>query len=182
MATTAWVALLRGVNVGGRHKLAMVDLRRACEAVGGVEVSTYIQSGNAVFVHPSMAATELGQQLEKVLADKAGFEIPVMLRTAAQMKAVVEAVPFPEDPEKVHVAFLAAPPKAADVSSVAGTLAAPEDLAVVGADAYLYLPEGVGRAKLPMALVRLKVGSTMRNWRTVNRLAEMSAALVPSSA
>ena len=155
------IALLRGINVGGNRIIKMEALRAMFVAAGARDVATYIQSGNVVFSHPRPTAAKL----EKVIKDKTGFDVPVVLRTADEWAAL--AHPFADD-EHVHVFFLAT---AAAVDIVATK---PETYAVKGRDVFVYLPNGVGRSKLAGALGKALPAATARNWRTVQQLHAMA--------
>jgi uncharacterized protein (DUF1697 family) len=170
-----YVVLLRGVNVGGRTKVAMPALRSACESVGCTDVSTYIQSGNVVL------ASELGEdalrdQLAAAIRGQLGLAPALVLRSADEMAAVLERCPYPDDArDDVHVAFLQAAPDEALRAALGDLDAAPEELAVVGREIYLSLPNGMGRARLPVEMGRrLSAPTTLRNWRTVTRLVAMA--------
>lgn len=174
---TRFVALLRGINVGGRAKVAMPALRETCESIGFTNVVTYIQSGNLV-LSSSLAAPRLAAALEAAIAERLGVEPSVMVRTHSELADVLANNPFPDADATVHVAFLAAPLDARTVEGLRSVTFPPEEFAVRGAEIYLHLPNGMGRAKLPAALLngrRLPVAATARNWRTVTKLAEMSA-------
>jgi uncharacterized protein (DUF1697 family) len=174
-----WIALLRAVNVGTGRKVAMADLRTWMEEAGAGDVVTYIQSGNVVFSHASRSEPELAAQLEARITKRAGFAVPVMLRTAAQLAAVVDANPFPKvDPDRVHVGFMAERPARAAFSGVDAAKFEPEQFAVIGRELWLHLPHGVGRARLPVALGKVKAAppATLRNWRTVAKLVELSSS------
>jgi uncharacterized protein (DUF1697 family) len=170
---TAWVALLRGINVGGNRMIPMADLRKMVAAAGGKNVTTYIQSGNVVFDHTSRAAPKLAAELEKKIAKATGFAVPVVLRTAEEWASVIERNPFATaDADHLHVSFLAVPP--AEITLAAKTFA-PEKFAQVERDVYMMLPLGVGRSKLAGALAKQKsmAAATTRNWRTVLKLSEL---------
>ncbi|HET9143037.1 DUF1697 domain-containing protein [Actinophytocola sp.] len=173
---TRYVALLRGINVGGRNRVPMAALRTTCESLGCTEVATYIQSGNVVLTSP-LGAKKLGAELAKAIAEQIGVAPAVMIRTHAQLAAVLSGNPFPEaDPAHLHVAFLAHPPTGEQVKALDRLEYPPEELAVRGAEVYFRLPNGIGRAKLPeQAGRRLKIEATVRNWRTVRTMTEMSA-------
>jgi uncharacterized protein (DUF1697 family) len=174
--STVYVALLRGVNVGGRTKIAMAALRDTCAAAGCQDVVTYIQSGNVVLRSP-LPADKLRAALERAIAADFGFSPAVMLRTAKEMAAVLERNPFPEvDPQSVHVGFLPAPPGAEAKRCLAALECDPERVTVVGRELYLHLPNGVGRASLPVQIDRClrPTPMTVRNWRTVTKLIELS--------
>lgn len=173
---TTLIALLRGINVGGRHAVSMADLRMVFAAAGGRDVSTYIQSGNVVFAHSTGSLERLAVELEERIGAAAGFAVPVILRSAEDLAAVVRDNPFAgSEPTKLLVAFLAEAPAAGALDLVDRTLFAPEELVLTGREVYLHLPEGAGRAKLPQALDAL-IGtrSTTRNWRTVTKLLELA--------
>jgi uncharacterized protein (DUF1697 family) len=171
-----FVALLRGVNVGG-HKLAMSELRAVCEEAGCTDVETYIQSGNVV-LSSSKTASALRADLEKRISKHAGYSVPVALRTAKQIEAIVNGNPFDEpDGTKLHVAFLTEKPKKDALEDIDVDAFAPEELRVKGEDVYLHLPNGMGRGVIPVkVLPKLKVPATVRNWKTVLKLQQMLKA------
>jgi uncharacterized protein (DUF1697 family) len=171
------VALLRGINVGGKGKLPMATVRAVFEAAGASDVVTYIQSGNVVFSHRAGSLATLERNLEDALAREAGFSVPVMLRTAAEIAAVVANNPYPNaQPKQLHVVFLAGKPSAAAVRSIDRDKYEPEEFVVAGREVYMHLPNGLGRAKLPPALAKLQTPGTARNWQTVNKLVELTRA------
>ncbi len=165
---TTSIALLRAVNVGGHGKIAMSELRTWLEDAGFSDVRTYIQSGNVVLSDPGGA--DLAQRIEVVLRASAGFPVPVVTRTAAELARVVSRNPFPlTPPANLHVAFLAVPPDRSVVRAVDKDAWAPEAFVVKGRDVYLHLPSGMGKAKLPQRL-RFLSGATVRNWNTIEAL------------
>jgi uncharacterized protein (DUF1697 family) len=172
-----YVALLRGINVGGKTKVAMAALRDVCESIGCEGVVTYIQSGNVV-LKSNLSADKLRTALEEALAAEFGFSPVVMIRTAKEMATVVDRNPYPEADEKsIHVGFLHAKPDAATNKSLVAIDCAPEEVTAVGRDLYLHLPNGMGRAALPVQLERClrPTPVTVRNWRTVTKLVELSS-------
>ncbi|HLK46432.1 MAG TPA: DUF1697 domain-containing protein, partial [Acidimicrobiales bacterium] len=171
---TRYVALLRGVNVGGANRLAMADLRALVEGLGFERVETFIQSGNVLFDAPGRVDPA---RLEQALADRSGLAVDVLVRSSAQLAAVLDANPFAgRDPATLHVAFLAQPLAASVEAGLERDRFLPEEFALAAGELYLCLPKGMGRAKLPAYLGRaLGVPMTVRNWRTVCRLAELSA-------
>jgi uncharacterized protein (DUF1697 family) len=179
-AVVRQVALLRGVNVGGRP-LSMSTLRAALTAAGCTDVVTYIQSGNVVLAPPQPAPDDLGTWLEREITEVAGFEVPVVLRTAEELEATVAANPYPDaGGTRLHVVFFATDPGTAVIDALDLAAFAPEACTLVGRDLYLHLPNGMGRAKLPVALERAgrsarppAVG-TARNWNTVLKLVELT--------
>jgi uncharacterized protein (DUF1697 family) len=154
----------------------MAALRELLAAEGCEDVRTYIASGNAVFKSDVARAT-LARQLERAIHEAFGVETPVMLRTAEEMAAVVERHPFGDDTSHTHVAFLAREPAAARVQALAALDVAPDRVEVYGQEVYWHLPAGVQGAQLSGARLEKELGvaATVRNWRTVTRLAEMAA-------
>jgi uncharacterized protein (DUF1697 family) len=176
---TTHVALLRGINVGGKHKLPMAELRGIFEDAGAEDVRTYIQSGNVVFSASAARAKGLFETIAEAIEDSFGFEVPVIGRSAEQLRAVVERDPYPpaqRDPKLHYVGFLAAKPKAALVRQLDPDRSPPDTFEVVGAEIYLRYPNGSARSKLTNAWFDrvLQTTSTMRNWRTVTTLLEMT--------
>ena len=177
MRRVVYVALLRGINVGGKTKIPMAALRDTCAAAGCEDVVTYIQSGNVV-LKSKLTADKLRTALEEAIAEEFGFNPAVMIRTAKELAAIVDRNPYPDADEKtIHVGFLHAAPNAATKKCLAAIDCAPEELTVTGRDVYLHLPNGMGRAALPVQMDRClrPTPITVRNWRTVTKLVELSA-------
>ena len=171
------VALLRGVNVGGKGKLAMADLRTAAEACGYDNVRTYIQSGNLVFVAPSGSPQAVAERLRETIAATTQVQPEVIVRTRDELAAVVKQNPYAqrgEDAAHMHVVF-AGGEEEASLGSIDLAPYAPEEAVAIARQLYLFLPTGMGRSKLAADLARGKGPSgTTRNWRTVNKLLEMA--------
>jgi len=173
---TTYIALLRGINVGGRHKVAMADLRALCADAGCQSATTYIQSGNVVFRHPTRSPDKLGADLAERLEAMTGFTVAVVLRTASQMAALVADNPFPHvAPTALHVTFLSSDPAPGALDEVDPAAFAPEEFALAGRQLYLHLPNGMARTKLPQALDVFPTPVTTRNWKTVLKLVELSS-------
>jgi len=172
---TVCVALVRGINVGGRAKLAMADLRRITEGCGFESVQTYVQSGNVVF-RATGSAAKAATTLRKAIAAETTLDPAIAVRTAAQLAKVVDACPF-DDTANVHVTFRVEGGKALR-SDVDGEGFEPERYEASGDEAYLYLPNGMGRSKLAVALSKGKAAmdGTTRNWRTVTQLLDLAIA------
>ena len=172
MTVTAYVALLRAVNVGGTGKLPMSDLKAMCEAVGFAKVKTYIASGNVVFESTMKEATVIAA-LDKTLAAYAGKPVGVLVRTAAEMKAVLEANPFPDAAPNFTVAIFLDTAPAKD--ALDGMVAPDGEEARLGKrEIYVHYPHGQGRSKLKL---RAAKAGTARNINTVAKLADMAGAL-----
>lgn len=174
------VALLRAVNVGGKNRLAMADLRSIAEACGLEQARTYIQSGNLVFATAMRRTDAVAKKLTNTIAEAASVEPDVIVRTRSELASVVDRNPYrkrDEDPTHLHVVFMSGSAKAS-IESADLAAYAPEEAAAVGRQLYLFLPSGVGRSKLAADLGRQQgPGGTMRNWRTVTTLLEMANEL-----
>jgi len=173
-----YLALLRGINVGGKNRLPMKDLVQMFEAAGCTDVQTYIQSGNVVFrVSPSKVG-KLPGIVGKSIEEKFGYRIPIVIRTPSQLREVLANNPFLRkgaSEECVHVLFLADTPEVESVSGLDPARSAPDAFAVCGSEIYLHLPNGAADTKLTNAYFdsRLKTICTGRNWRTTLKLLEM---------
>jgi uncharacterized protein (DUF1697 family) len=175
---STYVAMLRGINVSGRNRLAMEDLRRLVTDAGGTDVRTYIQSGNAVFKSGTSAGA-IVTALEGALARALGTKVPVLVRSEKELESVLRKNPYigrGEDEARLHVTFMGSAPKAADVKSARSVDAGADDFVVVGRQVYLLCPGGYGKTKLTNAFFEKRFGSeaTTRNWKTVARLVEMA--------
>jgi uncharacterized protein (DUF1697 family) len=172
------VALLRGVNVGGKNKLPMKDLAAMFADAGCGSVRTYVQSGNVVFTAtPALAAT-LPDRITERIAERFGFRSPVMLRTADELRRVVANSPFPPEempPTALHVLFLADVPTQRRVAALDPDRSPPDRFEAIGREIYLHAPNGLGRSRLTNDYFDRALGtvSTGRNWRTVTTLLAM---------
>lgn len=174
------ILLLRGINVGGHHKIKMEALRALCESLGMTEVRTYIQSGNVVGKAGKQAPGALSRQLEDAIEKQEGFRPGVVARTAAELSAVIGQNPFAGRgdvlPNRLAVVFLATDPGDAARAAVRAMDHQPEELAIAGREMYIHFPNGMGNSKLPMPKIEriLKTQGTARNWNTVEKLLEMA--------
>jgi uncharacterized protein (DUF1697 family) len=169
---TAYIALLRAVNVGGTGKLPMTDLKALCEQAGLAHVRTYIASGNVVFSSGESEA-RIKAALEAKLHAYAGRAVGVMVRTGDEMAAVLADNPFPDAPSNRTVAiFLDDPPPRDALSAVTGRNG--EALAVGRREIYVFYGDGMGTSKLKIPAAK---AGTARNINTVGKLAAMAAAL-----
>jgi uncharacterized protein (DUF1697 family) len=177
------LALLRGINVGGRNRVAMADLRRVVAALGHTDVATYIQSGNVVFAGAGPDPAAVAAALERVIAAELGVPAAVVVLTRDELAAVVAGNPFPaaEDPRRLHVTFTATeidPGTAAAVAAEeqrARQRGGRDEVRVRGRVLYLHTPDGLGRSELAARLARTASGvvGTTRNWATVTALLAM---------
>jgi uncharacterized protein (DUF1697 family) len=175
-----YVALLRGINVGGRTTIPMAKLRSSLEALGLENVVTYVQSGNVVF-RSGTAAGKLAADLEARIEDDFGKSVTVLVRSPAEVAKIVKANPYLKrqaDFTKLHVVFLARKPAAKAVGELDPTRSPPDEFSVAGREIYLHLPNGFGRSKLTLDYFerRLGVAATARNWNTVTKLLELARA------
>jgi uncharacterized protein (DUF1697 family) len=176
---TTYLALLRGINVSGKNKVAMAELRALVESLGFARVQTYIQSGNIVFTGSSRSAAKVADVIAGAILRELGLDVTVIVRSAAEMMAVLASNPLLKkgtDPTKLHVTFLASAPAAAAVHALADLDRSPDQFAVVGKEVNVYCPNGYGNTKLNNTFFekRLGVAATTRNWRTVQTLAALT--------
>jgi uncharacterized protein (DUF1697 family) len=167
-----YVALFRGVNVGGNNKIAMALLAEMFTDAGARDVKTYIQSGNVVFTASAKAA----QQICAKALGKITFQTQIILRSHDDLQRIEGANPF-SDPEKTYVMFLADTPAVDRVALLDQDRSAPDRFILSGREIYLYFPNGVANSKLTNAYFdsKLKTVSTARNWRTLQKLLAMMA-------
>jgi uncharacterized protein (DUF1697 family) len=179
MAEHGWVALLRGINVGGKNKVPMAELRRLFEQNGCHSVTSHIQSGNVLFTNESSDRVALARRLEQAVEETFGVSNPIVLRAFAELGRVAGSHPFGTDTSQTYVAFLEKKPRPENVRKLASLDIAPDRYKVVGSDAYVHYPNGVTGARLGGAMLErtLGVAATLRNWRTVTRLAELADSL-----
>jgi uncharacterized protein (DUF1697 family) len=173
-----YVALLRGINVGGHKKLPMAELRSLMELLGFTEVSTYIQSGNVTFRSSSEAsAEELQDTIQKAILKKYDWEVPVLLKTSSEIQQILDACPFPkETKEKSYFMLLFKPPSAEDIETTRTYQFPGEEYIITPQCVYFYCAAGYGRAKMNGNFFeqKLGVGVTARNYRTIMKLLEMA--------
>jgi uncharacterized protein (DUF1697 family) len=165
-----FIALLRGINVGGTGILQMKELAALCERLDFKDVRTYIQSGNVTFTS-SLSEDAARSRLEKSLVVKMGKKIDVMVRTPAELRFVLSHNPFPnKEPAKVAVAFLCEPPP----KDLLKNVVAPggEQVQLGKREIYIYYPDGMGRSKLKLPLIG--IASTIRNINTITKLVDLT--------
>ncbi len=173
---TTYVALLRGVNVGGRNMVAMKDLRTLCERIGHEDVCTLLQSGNVVFRSASRDAEALESRLEQEIAKRLGVKPACFVRTADEWASLVKRNPFrgeaERDPGHLLVALMKVAPGPAAVKALRAAIVGRELVDARGREAYFFYPDGVGRSKLTPNLIEKHLGGsgTARNWNTVLKL------------
>jgi uncharacterized protein (DUF1697 family) len=175
---TRWIALLRGVNVGGGNKIAMPALRVSCEGCGFERVSTYIQSGNVVFDAGGDEAS-VTAVLRRLLAQQHGLKVPVVVRSAQQMDRLADNHPGLDegvDPKFLHIVFLDKKVGRADADTIDGARYEPDTFTLDGREVYVTYPNGSGRSKLTIEVFERAFGvtATARNLNTVRALIELA--------
>ena len=181
----AYIALFRGINVGGSHLLPMKELKLVLEKNGCVDVRTYIQSGNVIFRSALSDAARLAKQLSAAILRSHGFELRVLVLTRGELESAAAGNPFPEageNPKSLHLFFLADLPRKPDLKSFEALKAKNERFELKGRIFYLHTPDGFGTSKLAERAERLLgVEATARNWRTVTTLLEMVKVCFPDA-
>jgi uncharacterized protein (DUF1697 family) len=173
-ARSVYVALLRGVNVGGSGRVPMKELRELFELLGFEDVRTLIQSGNVIFRAAKMPSPST---LQAAIAERFQITSPVVLRTSSELVKIIRNDPFGDaDQAFLHVGFMVAPVPAPELAALDVERFAPEQIVASGTEVYFHLPRGIGNSKLASYVNRRLGGSmTIRNWNTVTTLAELSA-------
>jgi uncharacterized protein (DUF1697 family) len=175
-----YIALFRGINVGGKNTLPMKALAAVLEDLGLRDIKTYLQSGNAAFLSKEKDASKLADRISGEIGKRCGFKPHVMVLEPENIESAIMENPFPgaeANPKALHVGFLAAIPLNPDLKALESLKKESERFRLVGSTFYLYAPDGVGRSKLAAnAEKRLGVPMTDRNWKTVCKIYEMAKA------
>jgi uncharacterized protein (DUF1697 family) len=178
------VALLRGINVGGRNRVAMADLREVVTSLGHSDVATYIQSGNVMFTSEEADTTALAAALERAIAEALTVRPRVVVLSRNELSHVIADNPFPDEtnPQCLHAAFRSGDVGPDEVAAVAAAVqrarekGSRDEAQVLGRTLFLRTPDGLGRSELAAQLARSGgalaslAPATMRNWATVRRL------------
>ncbi|MEY9485392.1 uncharacterized protein (DUF1697 family) [Streptomyces calvus] len=180
---TRYAALLRGINVGGSRKVPMAELRTLLEGLGLEDVRTHLQSGQAVFTARHGDEESLAAETAAAVERHFGFGVDVIVRDHAYLKAIVDDCPFPAadlEPKQLHVTYFSAPVEPERFAGIDPAAYLPEEFRLGDRALYLYAPDGLGRSTLADLLARPRltqgVVATSRNWNTVTKLAELTAA------
>lgn len=175
-----YICLLRGINVSGQKKIKMAELKVSFEALGFKDVITYIQSGNIVFKSQENSRKSLENLIHKMLLNDFGFDVTVIVLTPEAMKYAASNNPFEKDmtkdPKKFCVVFLQERPQPENIERLATYDYRPEEYVLDDQLVYFYAANGAGNAKMSNNFFesKLKVRASSRNWRTVNKLLELS--------
>jgi uncharacterized protein (DUF1697 family) len=177
---TAHIGLLRAVNLAGRNRVAMSDLRDFLIGLGFTDPRTLLQSGNAVFGGGARSTAQLERLLEAESERTLGFGVDFFVRTLTEWNDVIARNPFPQeaerDPGHLLVMFLKAAPEAGNVKALQKAIVGSETLRADGRQLYIVYPDGVGRSRLNSSLIERHLGTrgTGRNWNTVLKLGAMA--------
>ena len=175
-----YICLLRGINVSGQKKIKMAALKASFEALGFLDVVTYIQSGNIVFKYDASDKKKIQDQIYQMLLSEYGFEVTVIIRTPEELQYVIANNPFEKDntkdPKKFYVVFLQEKPSKENIEILATYDYSPEAYVLDDKLIFYYAANGAGNAKMSNNFFenKLKVRASSRNWRTVNKLVELS--------
>lgn len=177
-APQTYVALLRGINVGGKHKLPMKDLRRLFDEANATDVRSYIQSGNIVFTAHSAKVARIVRNVEEAIEAQFGFRSPIIIRTHAELIDVSKQNPLYDpqlDPRFQHVAFLAKKPTQKAAKALEDDRFLPDEFVLQNRELFLKYPNGAARSKMSTAYFDkvLSVVSTARNWNTLQKLLQL---------
>jgi len=182
------VALLRGINVGGRNKVPMADLREIVTSLGHTGVTTYIQSGNVLFSTANTSTGELASALESAITGRFGIDASVVVLSRDDLARVLQDNPYPDEPNPklVHVVFLNGEPAAglleriATVQSAAAAKGRHDTVTAIGQALFLHTPDGFGDSELAQSVFRIVsppakqkregLAATARNWATATKL------------
>ncbi|WML44197.1 DUF1697 domain-containing protein [Neobacillus sp. PS3-40] len=177
---TTYIALLRGINVGGHNKIKMAELKQLFETLGVKNVQTYIQSGNVLFESEEEADT-LCHRIETEIQKVFGFSITVVIRTALELEQIIKNCPYPTDNlaegQSLHLAFLAKLPSQERIDHLLTFKSEMDECQLVGKQVYLFLRQSILTSKLAVQLQKLGVQVTVRNWKTTNKLATLSKSM-----
>ncbi len=180
---TRWISFLRGINVGGANLIRMPALKAVYESLGLSDVQTYLQSGNVIFSSHATDIPALEERIEQGITQTFALNIPVLIRTAADLQRLVDQNPFThgrsEDPARLAVVFFQRPPNEAGLLRLAEFSDPVDEFLISGQEVFLFCPNGFGRSKLTNTFFEKKLGvfATARNWNTVNALLKLAKIL-----
>lgn len=180
---TVYIALLRGINVGGKNIIKMAELKKLFESIGLYEVKTYIQSGNVLF-KSNEEEEALRNQIEHKIKEIFGFPVAVVLRTAEELEQIIGSLPFSEEEisqarlsseaEVLYVALMTNEPLQEKIELLKAYKGESDEYAIIGREVYLLFKNSIRNSKLANNLNKLDVQNTVRNWKTINKLDSMA--------
>ncbi len=173
-APKRYVVFLRGINVGGRAKIAMADLRAMLADLGYGDVATLLQSGNAV-VSATAAAEEIASTIERRLGTETGLDVRCIVRSVDELSEALARDPYEgraDDPAKYVIGFMDEAPAKATIATIDPARFAPDEFRIIGREAYIWCPNGLAETKLtaPNFEKKLRVAMTVRNWNTCRKV------------
>lgn len=179
-----YIALLRGINVGGKRIIKMAELKNVLLALGLKDVNTYIQSGNVLFrLDEKVDVLAVQGEIEKEIKRVWGFDVPVVMRSVGELEQLIKRCPFSDDEvkqaerqsgkESLYVSFMASVPGNERVNLLKAYESECESYFVIGREVYLLFRYSIRNSKLASNLQKVDVASTVRNWKTVNKLYEL---------
>lgn len=176
-----WIALLRGINVGGHNRLPMKGLSQIFEAAGCKPVKTYIQSGNVVFNARIRSVDRFADTIGTAIEKEYGFRPAIKLLTATALRDAIASNPYPEasgEPKSLHLVFLEDVPQKTYISDANDLLSESESFTVIGSQLYLHAPDGIAPSKFAKGIDKtFGMSATARNWRTTTKLAELASTI-----
>ncbi len=176
-----FISILRGINVSGQKKIKMEDLKTLYQSLDLTNVKTYIQSGNVIFSCPESDASELAKIIEDKIVEVFNFSVAVLIRTRNNFEQIIQNNPFltdnKEDFSGLYVTFLAKAPTQSALDSIKLISLESDRFYISGTEIYGFCPDGYGKTKLSNNFFEKKLGvaATTRNWKTVNKLYDLSA-------
>ncbi|MDD7794288.1 DUF1697 domain-containing protein [Clostridium sp. 'White wine YQ'] len=180
---TTFIALLRGINVGGKNIIKMAELKKALESIGLLEVKTYIQSGNVLF-KSSEDKKIIKEKIEREIEKTFKISLTVVLRTSTELEDIINNCPFSDeqikdaeshsDSECLYVALLTDSPLQENVEKLKSYKSENDEYSIIGRDVYLLFKNSIRNSKLANNLHKLDVPATVRNWKTISKLVALS--------
>ncbi|MEK3916904.1 DUF1697 domain-containing protein [Paenibacillus sp. FSL H7-0331] len=177
---TIYIALLRGINVGGKNKIKMAELKNSFEALGLERVKTYINSGNVLF-ESQLSEAVLREQIEQAVHRDYGIALTVILRTAQELEQMIEHCPFSLDTllagESIHVSFLLQAPTEDQIIYLSRIQSEKDEFQIQGRDLYLWFRQSILDSKLASHIPKFEDSATTRNWNTILKLDALAKAM-----
>jgi uncharacterized protein (DUF1697 family) len=173
---SVYIALLRGINVGGNRKVKMETLRGIFEALEYKNVKTYIQTGNVLFETEESDLSRLVDTIVSRLKGELGFEVPVIIRTLEKLEAIVKSCPFEaSECENVYISFLSKEPKVEAMDNIKTITSDTAQLRIINREAYILCHKKYHEVLFSNNFLEKKLGvfATTRNWNTVNKIIEL---------
>jgi len=172
-----YISILRGINVSGKNIVKMADLKQLYQTLGFLDVITYIQSGNVVFKTKEQNINIMKKNINNIITTQYGYNIPVLILKSDKLRKIIESVPFKDfETSKLYVTFLANKCTNPPIDLILEKKAGSELVHLSEEAVYVFCPDGYGKTKLSNNFLekQLKVAATTRNWKTVNKLLELT--------